>query len=243
MDKTKKILLLDQDLRFAVGVKEGRLSEVWTVFIGGDGSFYLTSTAIKKAMKLSVHHGFATLGFTKQAHEKYAADGFPVPDRRTLQRMDLPDIQDNHVVHILTIIMPGEQIRSKLVPWDKKKGVLYSAPPAKTQARFYGLFMTTSDEIIHNIDGIGEDAEVIGYIRHGPSRRVLCIATTVGGFDLAGLREDINKKSKGSFRRLTDELPDNGDRLGAVVFLARKEDQPFKIVEVSGMTYHKPSED
>lgn len=235
-----KYFRLEDNLRFSVGTPEGAISQIWTIWEGQrkDDSFYATSDALKRGLKLSIHPEIALWGFTSQDYERFKREGFDPGGRRSNAVYELPARERNELAVVASITIPTIWEREDLKPWNKKKPVIYFPPLPRGKAHTISFQVGYLDGLPNAQGQLPKDANVLGCCRREQTGRTLAVVHTVHDFDVDSFLVSMEEQfADGAVKgkRLTDQMPEAGTPLGAVMTMAREANQPIQLVELSGM--------
>ena len=229
--------IIEGSFRFAVGRQDGRLSDIWKIWVGGDASFYMTCSVLQKGMKLSIHQDIALWGFTSQDYKRYSEGGFNIGPNRIHERFPISFQETNKVRTVASVHFPTKWLLNKTLPWPgPKRGVLYMQPVPIGYAICVSLQVGLTDKFPLNFNGLSKGVKVLGIMRCGESKRTLLLTQHVYAFPEREIEESLFPKFKGLSREalLTKELPPNGTEVGAVIVAERSEEEPIKLLEIHG---------
>lgn len=226
---------IEDSLRFAVGDAEGAYSDRWTVEIGRDGSFYVTSKGLSRAMKLSIHPNVALWGFTDQAHRRYQSNRKLLNVERSTDRFCF-DEPEGRLKLVASICFPSAGLRRTKTPWPKRKPSLYFAPAPKNKAQVVCFSVGFGLEFPAAISGLPENFTIMGVLIHKEKRRSLYIWRHSIDFHLQKF-VNANQELFGTTvagQKLDDVIPKKGDNLAVIVGCKRAATEPIRLIEIGG---------
>jgi hypothetical protein len=207
-----------------------RKSAVWKFRTARNGThFFVTSSHLQNDMKGTVHPTEAHFGFSRP-DEKFDKWIGPKPASRHLHRLKVRNLKDGEHQHIFVIHLPGFALLRKPLPFDEGKIVTWSDPHPSDCEVTFSLTIVQGDWT--QFVAIEGQFVTVGLLTGADDRHALISFGVLKYEDKEAAIANMQRNLGLIQGREMD--PINGE-LTALLWMDRQEDEPVRIIELSGV--------